>query len=369
VEIADVFPVAGDFSLRRFAGWTDGEERTRRVVAGEEAATFTARYSIQYTIAARWVGKGRLDVSPSPPDGFFDRDSLVELSAAPEEGNEFVGWDRDLGGSEPRRTVVMRESLDVLGFFWPTAAVSNFGAMNAARQRPNTETTGTSIFAKISPGEVIVVNKPGIGPDTPAVAVPSDNGTIAAVLSETRVRVEGVSLPVLAVEKGKVTAFLPYGSSVLTGRAVRLQVEYAGTLTEPGIMMMSAANPGIYTADGSGSGLAKVVNEDGSANGPESPAAKGSVVTFYATGLGVTGSPASDNRVSPVAGPGPRGEVEVRIGGTVATVISSAVMPNELGITRVEVRVPDGARSGPATPLIITVDGAPSQYNVTIAVR
>ena len=318
VDIIDAFPVTGDFSLRRFQSWADGQERTRRVAAAEEAATYTARYGIQYTILGAWVGAGRLDLDSFPADGFFDRDSVVELRATPSEGNQFVGWDHDLGGSDPIRTLVMRESMDVLGFFAPSGALSNFSLMNAARQRPNTELTGNSIFAKVSPGEVVVINTGGLGPDTPVAASPSEDGSIATRLGDIRVLFEGVPIPVVAAAKGKITAFVPYAASVFVGRVARIQVEQAGTAVGPAGVVMSAANPAIYTADGSGTGQAKVVNEDGATNAVESPSRKGSVVALFATGLGVPAQAVSDTRIPAAPGPGPRGEIEVRIGGAVA---------------------------------------------------
>jgi len=93
------------------------------------------------------------------------------------------------------------------------------------------------------------------------------------------------------------------------------------------------------------------------------------VITFFATGVGVPAQPASDNRIPSVPGPRPRGEVEVRIGGAIGEVISAGIAADQLGVYRIEVRVPETARPGPATPLIMTVDGAPSQYNVTIAIQ
>lgn len=47
---------------------------------------------------------------------------------------------------------------------------------------------------------------------------------------------------------------------------------------------------GLLSADGSGQGQAYARNEDGSLNSTNNPAKGGSLVTFYATGLGDPGS-------------------------------------------------------------------------------
>jgi uncharacterized protein (TIGR03437 family) len=49
---------------------------------------------------------------------------------------------------------------------------------------------------------------------------------------------------------------------------------------------VAQAEPGIFTADGSGSGQAAALNQDGSLNSGSNPAAQGSIVTLFATGLG-----------------------------------------------------------------------------------
>ena len=370
IDIAPSFPVLADRSLRTFRNWTDEQgERQRKVVAGEQAATYIALYGIQYELLNGTVGSGRIRVNPMPPNGFFDRDSVIELNGVPQTGNQFVGWGGDLGGRQTPRTLPIQETLDVLGFFGSTTSVSNFGIMNAARQRPNAQITGTSIFAKISPGEVVTINMTGVGPDTPADFVPSEDGSIPTRLSQTRVLISGVAVPVLSAAKDQVSAFIPYGASVLVGSAARVQIEYGGAATGAGVVLMVAANPAIYTLDASGSGQARVTNESGVPNGSDAQAPKGAVVTLLATGLGITVPPGSDNRVFQSLGSSPKGELEVRIGGAVAEVVSAGVAPGQLGVHRIAVRVPESARSGPATPLILTVDGAPSQFNVTMAIQ
>lgn len=44
--------------------------------------------------------------------------------------------------------------------------------------------------------------------------------------------------------------------------------------------------PGIFSLDGTGTGQDSIFNQDGTLNTPDNPAAKGSIVTIYAKGLG-----------------------------------------------------------------------------------
>ena len=253
----------------------------------------------------------------------------------------------------------MKESVDAIAFFGSTLAVSNFASMNDARQRPNIQITGSSIVARISPGEVITINMQGVGPDTQVDAVPEADGTFSTRLAETRVLIGGQPVPVLSAGKGQVTAFVPFGISVLQGRTASVQLEYQGRVTGSGGVQVSAANPAIYTLDGSGSGAARLTNEDGSPNGPDNPARKGSVVTLEATGLGAPDA----------SGAAPKGELEVRIGAATCEIVAAGLSAEKPGIYRIRARVPDAARTGSATSLILTVDGAPSQFDLTVSVQ
>jgi uncharacterized protein (TIGR03437 family) len=58
-----------------------------------------------------------------------------------------------------------------------------------------------------------------------------------------------------------------------------VQVCYLGGMSVPFSLGVNA-NPGLFTADGSGSGPAAALNEDQSANSPANPAARGSTVVL-----------------------------------------------------------------------------------------
>jgi uncharacterized protein (TIGR03437 family) len=63
-------------------------------------------------------------------------------------------------------------------------------------------------------------------------------------------------------------------------------VSSGGSVSNPVSVLISSAWPGLYSADGSGSGQAYILNSDGSPNSTSNPAAAGSTVTIFATGLG-----------------------------------------------------------------------------------
>jgi uncharacterized protein (TIGR03437 family) len=146
-------------------------------------------------------------------------------------------------------------------------------------------------------------------------------------------------------------------------------VEYNGIRSVAVTVPVLPAVPGILTANASGSGQAVAVNQDGSLNSSSNPAARGSVVILYATGegqrnpAGVTGVPAPAY-AAPVLSP-----ATLTVGGAAATLGYAASAPGFVGLMQINLTVPDGAPTGGAVPVALTIGTAQSPSGVTIAVK
>ena len=79
-------------------------------------------------------------------------------------------------------------------------------------------------------------------------------------------------------------------------------VSYDGAISNPVIMPVAAANPGLLTLSfleiSSGSAGGVILNEDGTLNDVQNPAASGSTITIYATGLSVTMPPIDSGSIT-----------------------------------------------------------------------
>jgi uncharacterized protein (TIGR03437 family) len=133
-------------------------------------------------------------------------------------------------------------------------------------------------------------------------------------------------------------------------------------------MPILGAQPGIFTQDGSGVGLAALLNEDGTLNGPENPAAKGSIVVLFATGGGRMTPGGVDGRVadaiSSLVLP-----LEVQIGDLPAPVLYGGNAPGLVqGVIQVNARVPASLPAG-AQPIRFGVGGILSRDGVVLWVR
>jgi uncharacterized protein (TIGR03437 family) len=118
------------------------------------------------------------------------------------------------------------------------------------------------------------------------------------------------------------------------------------TMTIP----LAATAPGLFEG--------ATYNQDGTPNTTSNPAAAGSVVVFYATGLGQTDPPGQDGvRYGSLVLAETIAPVTAAIGGQAAQVIYAGSAPGQIsGLMQVEIVVPTGAGTG-IVPAVITTGG------------
>jgi uncharacterized protein (TIGR03437 family) len=192
---------------------------------------------------------------------------------------------------------------------------------------------------------------------------------VATELAGTRVLFDGVPAPVLYAYASQVGVVAPY--SVAGKKKVTVQLIYQGKETLPFEQNVAEAYPGIFTMNSSGRGQAAMLNEDGTLNGPANPAAKGSVVVFYATGGGQTDPPGVDGEITRDVLARPRLPVGVWIQGQEAEVLYAGAAPGIVsGVMQVNIRLPMGIPSGEGVPVTMKVGTWPaSPDGVSMTVR
>jgi uncharacterized protein (TIGR03437 family) len=195
------------------------------------------------------------------------------------------------------------------------------------------------------------------------------SGVIPNALAGVRVWFDDIAAPILYASAGQVDAIAPYSIAGKSGTSVR--VEYLGGSSPAVGVSVVAAEPGIFTLDGSGSGSAAVLNQDDSQNSAAKPAARGQSITIFATGQGVTSPAGADGLVALAASKGtPPLPVTVQIGGQSATVTYAGNAPGLVeGTLQVNATVPASVTPGNAVPVVLTVGGVSSPATATIAVQ
>lgn len=361
VEADASFPENGGATMRLFEKWSDGGDRAHSVTAGTDAVTYTATFKTKYSLDAFPYpsAAGKISLSPDSADGFFDAGTAVQVTGVPASGYKFAGFTLDMTGSANGQSITVNEFNQVAGIFARPGTIQQFSVMNAATLQP----------ASLVPGGAVTIYSPEFGPDTGVDAQAGSDGKIATTLSDTRVLMNGVAAPVLAVSRNQTTVVVPYNVALQLSQAA-VQVEYKGQRTSALRVNTDYFDPGMYTVSGNGKGQVKALNEDGSVNSKDNPAAKGSVVTISATGLGTTTPDLVDGRVGKLPLLPVDGFVEVRMGGKQAEIVFAGSVEGQVaGLSQVKARVPADAPSGAAVTLVLLMEGSGGQFEATLAVQ
>ena len=101
----------------RFSGWSDGGEQIHEIEVPAEGGSLTLHVQREFALVSHASPGGEIVVSPASEDGFHPAGTQVQLTAVPEAGNYFLGWEHDLAGTETTRSLIMdRDRLAVARF-------------------------------------------------------------------------------------------------------------------------------------------------------------------------------------------------------------------------------------------------------------
>jgi uncharacterized protein (TIGR03437 family) len=241
--------------------------------------------------------------------------------------------------------------LQVVGFGLSLKAVTN-GASN--------------LSGGLAPGEVVVLYGSGMGPGGLVQSQLNTAGRVPTTLAGTRVFFNSTPAPILYTSASQVGVIVPFG---INSNSAQIVVQYQDQIAAAVVVNTTPAAPGIFTLNATGSGQAIAFAPNGALNGADRPAAPGSFLTFYATGIGQTNPQSQDGIPAAVPLPQPVLQVTATIGGKAATVQYAGAAPGIVaGVTQVNLQVPSGLTPGPQ-PVVLQVGGISTQGNVTIAVQ
>jgi astacin len=339
--------------------WSDGGGQRHTVTAVAEGATITAGFesSFQVLTSVAPTAGGRIVIEPAPVNGFLAAGETVTITAAPVNGYAFAGWGGNLPGGEARKTVTVTRDLDLRAQFAQPGVLTAAGVVN-----------GASYFTgPVAPGEIVTLFGLDIGPAELAGLTLTAQRRVGTVAGETRVLFDGTAAPVLYASSRQVGVIVPFN---VAGKAVvRVQLEYRGRLTNPLTLNVAGTAPAFFTANSAGRGGGAFLNEDGSLNSEANPAARGSIVVLYATGLGAMRPAMADGELAGAPYPQMAAPVTVRIGERVSTVLYAGAAPGLVaGLVQLNVRVPEDMGTG-IVPVSIEAGGVTSPRTVSLAVR
>jgi uncharacterized protein (TIGR03437 family) len=214
--------------------------------------------------------------------------------------------------------------------------------------------TGSSSLAfpqnRLEPGEIISIYGKGLGP---AAAFQSPPGLpLPYRVENTQVVLAGISLPLLYVSDTEIRAVVPYSFPETAWVTMTIQngdFQFAdsflagnGSIYGPG-----GFSGAIFTRDDSN--LAAALNQDGTGNSVDNPAARGSIVSLFATGLGPFNLPISDNDWTPTQPPWPSiiAPISAEIMSVSMPILYAGPAPGQPpGVYQLNVQIPDSAATG-----------------------
>jgi len=252
-------------------------------------------------------------------------------------------------------------------------AVSQAGIALPTIQLNTVGSAASYASAAVAPGEIVSLFGTNMGP-TPGVGLQLANGgaSITNILGGVQVLFDGNPAPMIYASATQINAIAPVGLAGKT--STQVTVTYQGLTSTAAAVQVQRTAPGIFSADGSGTGGGAILNQDYSLNVRLNPAARGSVIAIYLTGAGVTNPGSVDGAVTGATPPFPSisQSVSVTIGGVsvpAANIVYSGAAPEEVeGLTQINVVIPSNVTPGPTVPITVTIGGVPSQTGITLSV-
>lgn len=139
-------------------------------------------------------------------------------------------------------------------------------------------------------------------------------------------------------------------STLSPGTPAKLTLTRAQQETLPYALRVIPALPGIFTQDGSGRGPAAALNQDASFNTAQQPAAPGSIVVLYGTGLGPLLQPLPDGQPAAAASLAlafQSGQLTATVEGQPATILYAGSAPGLIaGVDQINLQLPPTLPAG-----------------------
>jgi uncharacterized protein (TIGR03437 family) len=312
------------------------------------------------TYAAGLTGAG-FPVTASAPQACFEglvnnafvahfdsRGALADATYA--SRNVFAVLGLSSGGDGSVQAVVTSDTnVEVLirfgGAGWSAPACVSPAVLNSATM---------SGGAPVVPGELVTLTGFGIGPESGVVDTPDAQGRVPRELAGVQVLFDGQPAPVLYVQSRQINAQAPVELSGATQTNINVMYNQA-TFGPIAAVVAAYGSPGIFRWQPGVSGQAAALNEDGTVNSPSNPAARGSVVSIWGTGFGLTDPPCATGELNPpgavnlsaglsvLLAYGPVSGVPVK---TTPAVYAGSAPALLCGVEQINMVVPDYALSG-----------------------
>ncbi|HEY3740238.1 MAG TPA: hypothetical protein VGL53_10355 [Bryobacteraceae bacterium] len=265
-----------DTARSAFAGWSDGGAANRTISFTADQQILVLNYQTQFMLqAAGNPAQGSsFSYNPPSPDGFFNQNTPVTVTAQVKGGYQFVRWDGDLSGTYNQGTVMMAAPKAVVALLNKVPFVAPAGIGNAAGPTPD----GT-----VAPGSLIAISGESLAPAFEA----GRTNPLAQAIGDSTVTVNNNMLPLIFIAPEEIRAQM---FSTLTDGDYSLTVHTTGQPDVTGQFTVARNSPGLFPArvqdPAATIPAAWALHADGTEINAGSPAIQGEQVTLYGTGFG-----------------------------------------------------------------------------------
>ena len=252
------------------------------------------------------------------------------------------------------------------GFEQATAQISGLIAANAVPQVYSGGAVHAATFgagAPLAPGSVFSIFGTNLAADqffAQEVPLPKELGGLSATLGD-------FDVPLFFTSAGQVNAQVPF--ELPPDSSAQLVVKVGEAFTVPETINLSAVQPGIFTANSSGSGPGSILDVNFALVSSSNPVRAGDAILIFCTGLGATSPPFSSGERAPLS---PLFTVVTPVTATVdglpAPVLFNGLAPGLVGLYQVNVQIPAGVSSG-EVDLVLTQGGVNSNTVTTFVTQ
>jgi uncharacterized protein (TIGR03437 family) len=213
--------------------------------------------------------------------GGTDESAIFSTIPGPEGELYLTGWTNRSG---PANTTDFPGGSRLAGLDWgPTAFVFelDLSAIPQGIPFPACLSTTSGESAPVAPGMIGTLYGNNLGPSTGVAFQLDSNGNVPTQLAGTSVTVGDLPAPILYAQDGQINFIVP---QEVTGQTTTLCVESTGgrnCIDRP----IQTEFPAIFYTPGMGYAI---LNHDGTLNTPSNPAVRGSYISVFGTGMGLT---------------------------------------------------------------------------------
>jgi uncharacterized protein (TIGR03437 family) len=210
---------------------------------------------------------------------------------------------------------------------------------------------GASFTSQITPGGFVTI----LGTGFTAAPLSATVVPVSTTLGGVSVTVAGLPCPIYYVNPTQINLLLPWNTPL---GPYPLVVTANGQTVGPMNITIAYEAPGIFQY-GSNRAVAQNVSNNFSLNGPTAPAAVGSTIVVYVTGIGMVTNMPGDGAYTPAT---PLSQAvyinSATIGGVNAPVSFLGMTPGSVGLAQANITIPSLATGD--YPLILNISGVES---------